>query len=113
MDLKSLIEAKQAEGKKPSKDKNSVVEPGVIDYSVLTEPFIMQNIPADFIQKSLAFYFHCHLNTVKKGFVLDLWEKEIVPDLATIIDWKTIFNKEEARLDSSNIPVDIVVELLV
>jgi hypothetical protein len=109
-ELKSLLEAKQVEGKKGSKDKTPI-EPGVLDLTLLTEVYIMQHVPADLLKKAISYSFCSNQISSKKGFILDIWEKNLLDDLSQFQEWKYLFVGDEREKPVTS--VDLVIELIV
>ncbi len=103
------MEAKLQEGKKPAKDKNPA-ETFTIDYTLISEPFCL-GLPQDLLQKALAYSVNSNKTAVRKGMILDVWEKsafDSIKDVRTCFD--LLWNSEE---DHENVSLDLILELTV
>lgn len=108
-EIKSFIEAKLQEGKKPGKEKNPA-EPFTIDYSLLNEAFCL-GIPVELLRKALSYSLNFNKTAGRKGFILDIWEKAAFESIADVHTCRGLILKEPH--DAEIVPLDIIIELQV
>lgn len=77
----AAIDAKLAEGAKPSKDKNAapktiVSADGVVDAAQVTAAVVAAAVNAELQRQCLRWYVSRDVTCLRRGFVLDVWDNE-------------------------------------
>lgn len=83
-ELRAAVDAKAAEGKKPSKGSQAAAaaEEALIDEAVFT-PAFCQTLPADLLRRCVSAQVNLQPSCRRRGFVLDVWDGKVVTGLET------------------------------
>ncbi len=112
-EVKIFFENKLAEGKKPSKDKNAPVEPPQLDMSLVNDALCL-TLPAELVKSALAYRLSTDNSILKKGYILDIWERNILDTLAELsVIESQLKTSDSATGADAACPVDAVIEIMV
>lgn len=105
----AAIDAKLAEGAKPSKDKNAapktiVNADGVVDAAQVTAAVVAAAVNAELQRQCLRWYVTRDVTCLRRGFVLDVWDSEGLRALQEYLG-----NSDGGA--GATPPVDVIIEL--
>lgn len=77
-EIMAIVEAKAAEGKKPPKKGEEPEEVAIDPATVVVDDTLLQALSAETKRKCLAYVIKTDKKALRRGFVMDIWQTELV-----------------------------------